>query len=114
MSSPDNYKNFLSKFSFCGYNRTWSEPGSLIINSLIIRNYKLLLDAGKDYFSMTEDDYKLNDIQKESLKKHYIADGFDGYIRKEKLEASNYCERCFKITNYGDFKKIDTTGEEYI
>ncbi len=67
MSSPDNYKNFLSKFSFCGYNRTWSEPGSLIINSLIIRNYKLLLDAGKDYFSMTEDDYKLNDIQKESL-----------------------------------------------
>ena len=68
MSSPDNYKNFLSKFSFCGYNRTWSEPGSLIINSLIIRNYKLLLDAGKDYFSMTEDDYKLNDIQKESLK----------------------------------------------
>lgn len=37
-----------------------------------------------------------------------------GYIRKEKLEDSNYCERCFKITNYGDFKKIDTTGEEYI
>lgn len=67
MSSADNYKNFLNKFSFCGYNRTWSEPGSLIINSLIIRNYKLLLDSGKDYFSMTENDYKLTDAQKESL-----------------------------------------------
>lgn len=37
-----------------------------------------------------------------------------GYIREDKIDDSSYCERCFKITNYGDFKKVDTTGEEYV
>lgn len=67
MASPDNYKNFLSKFSFCGYNRTWSEPGSLIINSLIMKNYSLSLQDGKSYFNLLEKDFKLTDVQKESL-----------------------------------------------
>lgn len=67
LSDPNSYKNFLKKFSFCGYNRTWSEPGSLIVNSLIMKNYNLLLGEGKDYFSLTEDDFKLSDNQKSSL-----------------------------------------------
>lgn len=67
LASPDNFKNFISKFSFCGYNRTWSEPGSLIINSLIIKNYKDQLSDGKEYFNLTESDFYLSKPQKESI-----------------------------------------------
>ena len=67
LASPDNFKNFISKFSFCGYNRTWSEPGSLIINSLIIKNYKDQLNDGKEYFNLTEQDFYLSKPQKESI-----------------------------------------------
>lgn len=64
LTDPKNYKQFFSKFSFCGYNRTWSEPGSLIITSLILRNIKIL---NKDYFSLKESDFLLSDTQKQSI-----------------------------------------------
>ena len=67
LASPEHYKNFISKFSFCGYNRTWSEPGSMVVNSIIMKNYRLQLDDGKDYFNLTEDDFYLSDVQKQSL-----------------------------------------------
>lgn len=67
LSSADNYKNLLNKFSFCGYNRTWSEKGSLIINSIIMRNYKLLMVNGKDYFKLKENDLVLTAAQKSSI-----------------------------------------------
>lgn len=67
LSSPDNYKQFISNFSFCGYNRTWSEKGSMIINSLILRNYKLLLNSGKDYFNLKKPDFLLTSTQKQSI-----------------------------------------------
>lgn len=68
LASPNNYKVFLNKFSFCGYNRTWSEPGSMIVNSLIMKNYKLLLNDKKTYFDLVEDDFKLSESQKSSIK----------------------------------------------
>jgi len=37
-----------------------------------------------------------------------------GYINKDKIDLANYCERCFRLVNYGEFKKIDTDGSEYI
>lgn len=67
LASPENYKNFLSKFSFCGYNRTWSEPGSLVVNSIIMKNYKSYMKEGKDYFSLTKNDFILSDLQKSSI-----------------------------------------------
>lgn len=67
LSTPESYKNLISKFSFCGYNRTWSEVGSLVVNSLIIRNYKQQLKDGKDYFKLTKDDFSLTDSQKQSI-----------------------------------------------
>ena len=67
LASPENYKNYLSKFSFVGYNRTWTEPGSMIINTLAMKNYKLNLDKGTDYFNLTEKDFLLTDVQKESI-----------------------------------------------
>lgn len=68
LASPENYKLFINKFSFCGYNRTWSETGSLVVNSLIIKNYALQLSSGKDYFNLTEKDFYLTDQQKNSIK----------------------------------------------
>ena len=67
LADPKNYKRFINNFSFCGYNRTWSEPGSLIINSLILKNYKLNMNEGKDYFSLIDRDFILNDFQKSSI-----------------------------------------------
>ena len=37
-----------------------------------------------------------------------------GYIKEDKLESANFCERCFKLINYGEFKIIETDGKEYI
>ena len=67
LATPNNFKSFISKFSFCGYSRTWAEPGSLVINSLIIKNYKLKVNKGSDYFDLTESDFKLSDSQKQSI-----------------------------------------------
>lgn len=67
LSDSNAYKAFLNKFSFVGYNRTWSEPGSLQVNSLVMRNYKQLCKQGSDYFKLREDQFKLTDIQKDSI-----------------------------------------------
>ena len=37
-----------------------------------------------------------------------------GYIKKDKIETANLCERCFKLINYGEYKKVITDGKEYI
>lgn len=67
LASADNYKMLINRLSFCGYNRTWSETGSLVVNSMIIKNYSQNLKSGKDYFSLKESDFKLSDAQKESI-----------------------------------------------
>lgn len=68
LAHPDHYKRFINQFSFCGYNRTWADPGSMVVNSLIMRNYKTLLKEGKSYFDLTPSDFKLTDSQKSSIK----------------------------------------------
>ena len=67
MTTPENYENYINKFSFCGYNRTWSDRGSMSIQSLIIKNYTLNLSDGKDYFNLTQKDFILSDQQKKSI-----------------------------------------------
>lgn len=67
LSSPENYKGFINRFSFCGYNKTWADKGSLIINSIIIKNYKKLLSESKDYFNLSEKDFILSESQKNSI-----------------------------------------------
>lgn len=66
LADPKNYKLFLSRFSFVGYNRTWSEEGSIIINSLITKNN--VLTRGRDYFLLHESDFRLSDSQKSSIR----------------------------------------------
>ena len=67
LASPDNYKLIISRFGFCGYNRTWTDPNSMTVNSLIIKNYKNLIEAGNDYFKLNENDFILSDAQKNSI-----------------------------------------------
>ena len=67
LASPDNYKYFLNKYSFVGYNRTWSERGSLIVNTLAMKNYRLNLEKNIDYFNLREQDFLLSSEQKQSI-----------------------------------------------
>ena len=67
LACPEHYKAFLNKFGFCGYSRTWSDPGSLIVNSLIIKNFKNNIESGSDYFKLTEEQFKLTPAQKKSI-----------------------------------------------
>lgn len=67
LASPEHYKRFINKFSFCGYNKTWSDPGSLNVYSLIIKNYTNNIKEGKDYFSLSKNDFILSDIQKQTI-----------------------------------------------
>lgn len=67
LADPKNYKQFLRKFSFVGYSRTWSEEGSLIVHSIILRNYAQLLENGSDYFNLKLSDLLLTESQKNSI-----------------------------------------------
>ena len=75
LADSNAYKAFLNKFAFVGYNRTWSEPGSLVLNSLIMKNYKLNMKEGGDYFKLTADDFKLSDYQRAQLKNALMVSG---------------------------------------
>lgn len=67
LASANNYKAFLNKFGFCGYNRTWSDSNSMIVNSLIIRNYATNIENGDDYFKLKESDFILSNVQKKAI-----------------------------------------------
>lgn len=38
----------------------------------------------------------------------------EGYIRTENYKNSKLCERCFRIRNYGEYKKITKTNKDFI
>lgn len=67
LASPDNYKVLINRFGFCGYNRTWSDPNSMVVNSMIIKNFKSDIAVGNDYFGLTENDFMLTNNQKSSI-----------------------------------------------
>lgn len=67
LAAPENYKVLINHFGFCGYNRTWSDPNSMTINSLIIKNYKNEISTGTDYFNLTDNDFFLTPAQKKSV-----------------------------------------------
>lgn len=75
LASPQNYNAVLNRLSFCGYNRTWTEPGSMVVNSLIMRNYQLLLNESKSYFDLKDSDFKLTESQKSSIKNYIQSSG---------------------------------------
>lgn len=68
LADSNNFRNFLSKYSFVGYNRTWSEKGSMVINSMVMQNHRLHMSRGSDYFKLTDQDFLLTPLQKASIK----------------------------------------------
>lgn len=87
LASPENYKVILNRFGFCGYNRTWSDPNSMVVNSLIIKNFKSKITDGEDYFKLNENDFMLSDLQKESLQNYIKNTG--GQIASTKYNIFN-------------------------
>lgn len=75
LADAKNYKKIFSKFSFIGYNRVWTEQGSMVVNSLIMKNYKAQLQKGSDYFGLTDADFMLNRDQKRSIYNAIAASG---------------------------------------
>lgn len=75
LASPDNYKVLINRFGFCGYNKTWPDPNTMSVNSLIIKNFKNNVVNGADYFSLTEDDFLLSDTQKSSIQNYIRNNG---------------------------------------
>lgn len=75
LATPDNYKVFINRFGFCGYSRTWSDPNSMVVNSLIIKNFKSDLATGNDYFNLSESDFILSETQKASIYNYIESSG---------------------------------------
>lgn len=71
----NSYRDFISQYQFIGYNRTWSEPNSLIINTLAMRNYKNAMATGLDYFNLKDSDFILSDQEKSSIYNAMIQSG---------------------------------------
>lgn len=75
LADSNNFRQFLSRYSFVGYNRTWSDPQTLSIKSLVMRNYRAGMKGGADYFDLTDKDFYLTEIQKHSIKNSLIHQG---------------------------------------
>lgn len=73
LADPKNYKIFLNRFSFVGYNRVWTEPGSMIVNGICMKNYKNMMKNGLDYFSLNQSDFFLSDAQKKSIEQTIVS-----------------------------------------
>lgn len=67
LADEKNYKLYLNRISFVGWNHTWSEEGSLVVNSIILKNYKNQMENGDEYFNLKEKDFILSDEQKKSI-----------------------------------------------
>lgn len=108
LAAPENYEMLLNRFSFVGYNRTWSDPGSLIVNSLIIKNFNDMIGKGRDYFTLEANDFKLSETQKNSIKAHIMKSGtqLSGSIYNiEDPELCRYAIFCYikmKTKDYND------------
>lgn len=75
LASPNNYKVLINRFGFCGYNRTWADPNSMVVNSMIIKNFNSDVESGGDYFQLSESDFKLTSTQKLSIYNYIKASG---------------------------------------
>lgn len=38
----------------------------------------------------------------------------EGYIKVENKDKAKYCERCFRIKNYGDYKQVSKSNDDFL
>lgn len=106
LASPENYKVLINRFGFCGYNRTWVDANSLTVNSLILRNYKTNLSRGGDYFSLTENDFILSELQKNSIYSYIESTG-------SQLAAARYNIVDPDLCKYAMFVYVSLKSSKY-
>ena len=106
LASPDNYKVLINRFGFCGYNKTWPDPNSMTVNSMIIKNFKNNVVTGDDYFKLNENDFILSATQKASIQ---------NYIRNNggQLAATKYNIVDPDICKYAMFVYVTTKSKKY-
>ena len=97
LATPNNYKAFISRFGFCGYNRTWSDPNSMVVNSLIIKNFKNNISESSDYFNLKENDFILSDTQKNSLYNYMETSGNQLALVKYNIFDPDICKYAMHI-----------------
>lgn len=112
LATPDNYKVLINRFGFCGYNRTWSDPNSMVINSLIIKNFKAASSTGDDYFKLSEDDFKLTEMQKSSLKTYIKNSGGQLASTKYNIFDPILCKYAMYV--YVKLKSSETYNKDLI
>ena len=104
LADSNNYKAFIDRFSFCGYNRTWSEPGSMVVKSLIMKNYSQTVGEGKEYFKLKESDFLLSDIQKTSIRNAIVQSNMQ-------LAGTVYDIMDMKLRKYAVYIYVTTFGD---
>lgn len=115
LADPKNYKMILNRFSFVGYNRTWSEEGSLIVNSIILRNYQQLLENGSDYFNLSKSDLFLTHQQKNSIKNCIANSGMQLAGVTYKISDPEICRyACYVYLKMKDQQYDKTSVEQTI
>lgn len=74
LTSPDHFKEYLSRFSLVGYSKTWSEPNSMQVVSRILKDFTVKLDKDDptSYLKLTENDFILSDFEKQTIKNTII------------------------------------------
>ena len=97
LATPNNYKAFISRFGFCGYNRTWSDPNSMVVNSLIIKNFKNNISESSDYFNLKENDFILSDTQKNSLYNYMETSGNQLALVKYNIFDPEICKYAMHV-----------------
>lgn len=68
LATPDNFKLFLSRFSFIGYTKIWSEYNSMVVNCILTRNLKELYKKNTNYFDLSPKDILLSNSEQEQIK----------------------------------------------
>lgn len=97
LASPDHYKALINKFGFCGYNRTWSDPNSMVVNSMILKNFKVNTSKGSDYFNLSESDFLLNDTQKHSIYEYIESSGNQVSLVKYNIFDPDLCKYAMHV-----------------
>jgi len=67
IASPENFKLFLSRFSFIGHNNIWTNPNSLNVIISCLANYKHQLNNYSDYLNIKDSDILLSEEQKSMI-----------------------------------------------
>lgn len=68
LANEDNFKLFLNRFSFMGYNNVWAEKNSMTIQICALTNIINTVSSADAYFNLQLKDMYLDEYQKNMIK----------------------------------------------